>query len=97
MIIGRRATVGEFEGDGVVPLRGSAEPLRRHPLGLCPYHIKPTYRPWRIKGGPINVGVSAKGPRGELDSPLEVSRLCGGLRQGIYETGHKEICRYSLT
>jgi hypothetical protein len=26
MIIGRRATAGEFEGDGVVPLRGSAEP-----------------------------------------------------------------------
>jgi len=25
---------------------------------------------------------------GELDSPLEVSRLCRRLRQGIYETGH---------
>jgi len=25
MIIGRRATAGEFEGDGVVPLRRSAE------------------------------------------------------------------------
>jgi len=56
MIIRRRATAGEFEGDGVVPLRGSVEP--------------------------------SEAPRGELDSPLEVSRLCRGLWQGIYETGH---------
>jgi len=27
IIIERRATAEEFEGDGVVPLRGSAEPL----------------------------------------------------------------------
>jgi hypothetical protein len=30
----------------------------------------------------------SEAPRGELDSPLEVSRLCRGLLQGIYETGH---------
>jgi hypothetical protein len=51
-----RTAVGEFEGDGVVPLRGSAE--------------------------------RSEAPRGELDSPLEVSRLCGGLRKEIFETGH---------
>jgi len=56
IIIERRATAGELEGDGVVPLRGSAE--------------------------------QSEAPRGELDSPLEVSRLCRGLRQGIYETGY---------
>jgi len=56
IIIERRATAGEFEGDGVVPLRGSAE--------------------------------QSEAPRGELDSPLEVSRLCRGLMQRIYETGY---------
>jgi len=56
IIIERRATAGEFEGDGVVPLRGSAE--------------------------------QSEAPRGELDSPLEVSRPCRGLMQGIYETGY---------
>jgi len=55
-IIKRRATAGEFEGDGMVPLRGSAE--------------------------------RSAAPRGELDSPLEVSRLRRGLKQGIIETGH---------
>jgi hypothetical protein len=30
----------------------------------------------------------SEAPRGELDSPLEVSRLCRRLRLGIYETGH---------
>jgi hypothetical protein len=48
--------VGEFEGDGVVPLRGSAE--------------------------------RSEAPRGELDSPLEVFRLCGRLRKEIDETEH---------
>jgi hypothetical protein len=46
---------GEFEGDDVVPLRGSAEP--------------------------------SEAPRGEVDSPLEVSRSNRGLWQGIYGTG----------
>jgi len=27
-------------------------------------------------------------PKGELDSPLEVPRLCEKLEQEIYETGH---------
>jgi hypothetical protein len=56
MIIRRRATAGEFEGDGVVPLRVSAE--------------------------------RSEAPRGELESPLEVSRLGGRFWQGAYETGH---------
>ena len=52
----RRTTAGEFEGDGVVPLRGSAE--------------------------------RSEAPRGELDSPMEVSRLEAGLWKGTYKTGH---------
>jgi hypothetical protein len=51
-----RTAAGEFEGDGVVPLRGSAE--------------------------------RSEAPRGELDSRLEVSRLCERLWKGIFETGH---------
>jgi hypothetical protein len=46
---------GEFEGDGVVPLRGSAE--------------------------------RNEAPRGELDSPLEASHLCGGLWKENCEMG----------
>jgi len=42
MISGRRATAGEFEGDGVVPLRGSAK--RRGgsltPPWKCPVHAE---------------------------------------------------------
>ncbi len=30
----------------------------------------------------------SEAPRGELDSPLEVSRLCRGLWKEIHETGH---------
>jgi hypothetical protein len=56
MLIGKRAAAGELEGDGLVPLKGSAE--------------------------------ESEAPRGERDSPLEVSRLCRGVGQGIYETGH---------
>ena len=52
----RRTTAGEFEGDGVVPHRGSAE--------------------------------RSEAPRGELDSPLEVFRLCSRLWDEISETGH---------
>jgi len=55
-VIGRRATAGEFEGDDVVPLRGSAE--------------------------------QSEAPRGELDSPMEVSRLWRGIIKEINETGH---------
>ena len=45
IIIGRRATAGELEGDGVVPLRGSAEQSRA-PRGKldfpwkCPVYVE---------------------------------------------------------
>jgi len=32
--------------------------------------------------------VGSEAPKGELDSPLEVPRLCEILEQVIYETGH---------
>ena len=40
----------------------------------------------RGRSGPPQ-GVS-EAPRGELDSPLEVSRLCRGLWNETYETGY---------
>jgi hypothetical protein len=49
-----RTNAGEFEGDGVVPLRGQR----------------------------------SEAPRGELDSPMDVARLCDGLWEVIFETGH---------
>ncbi len=43
MIIGRRATAGEFEGAGVVPLRGSAEQSEAPRGGLTPPWKGPVY------------------------------------------------------